>query len=228
MPVKTIILSKQQSSKATSSGQVSKNWLALLVIVLTIACTTVSSWAQSPKGRVSSSDESGSGQTKHIVAFNFGHQVLFGEWGTLYDDTITYGLSYTYEASPVFGVLLNLGLGNHSGLGNDSLTLRSIEPDLKVNFMYFDMLVLSGFAGFGLYPISQQVGNTSGSTLNFGMNLGFGLDLRVDEHFIFGPGVVFKSIFTKNDKSAISGAYPSGLTIGGEIMRLYIQMGYIF
>lgn len=164
----------------------------------------------------------------HIFGFSVGHNMLFGEWGSLFTDGLSYNAFYSYEASPVYGLLFNVGFSSHSGQGENSLSLKSIEPDLKINFMRFDMLVLYGFGGFGIYPISEHVGSANGSTLNFGMNLGLGLDLRIDEFLTFGPGIALKSVFTKNDKSATSSAYPNGINIGGEMLRLFIQIGIMF
>ena len=164
----------------------------------------------------------------HVLGFSLGQSALFGEWSKTYSDNMSYGIYYEYEASPVFSFMLNLGTASYNGGVDDSLSIKSIEPDLKVNFVYFDHLAIYGFGGFGFYSIKQKVNIASGSTFNFGMNLGFGTELKISDHFVFGPAIQLRSIFSKIDKEAKNSSNPSGLNIGGETMRLYLQMGYVF
>ncbi len=202
---------------------------AFLFLAVFLAATPVSfSQERVAPARNNYSKEPAAPLTHHLVGFNFGHTVLFGEWGDLYDDSISYNFLYGYEASQVFSFLINVGFSNHSGQGENSLSVKNIEPDLKVNFLYFDMLSVYGFGGFGIYPVSQSVGIANGSTLNFGVNLGLGLDLRIEDRLVFGPGIAIRSIFSKVDKSAKSSEYPGGMNIGGEMLRLYMQIGVLF
>ncbi len=169
------------------------------------------------------------GGGNHIGGLSFGHSILFGTWGDNFDSNFSFAGHYTYEATPIFGFMANVGISKHSGLTpEDSLTVLSIEPDVKVNLFYFDNVSLYTFGGFGLYPLSQTLGGTSASVLAFGINIGFGVDLRLGEHFVFGPGLVFKSIFIKRDSTAITTNSPTGMELGGEMLRLFVQAGYIF
>ncbi len=199
--------------------------LLLAAFLLCSAAIPLSSQAQDTED---SAPTRSAGRPHHVLGGSFGHTILFGDWGSFYDDNFSYSGFYAYEATPIFGFLMNVSYGYYSGGGNDHLVMWAIEPDLKVNLFYFDNVVFAAFGGFGLYPVSQKIGVSEGSVLGFGMNLGFSVDLHMGEHFTFGPGIQFRSVFNKKDSSVQNSNLPSGMIIGGETVRLFLQAGYVF
>lgn len=165
---------------------------------------------------------------RHVVGGSFGHTILFGDWGTYFDDNFSFAGFYAYEATPVFGFLFNVSYSQHEGIAEDRLTIWGIEPNIKINLAYFDSVAFYTFAGFGLYPVSQKIGPAEGSVLAFGMNFGFGVNLLLGDNFVFGPAIAFRSAFDKTDASVRNGDFPNGMNIGGESLRLYVQAGYAF
>ncbi len=182
----------------------------------------------------SGSDDNGGGDGSrlnlkgHQLAVSVGHNVLFGDWGERYNDNVSFGFHYIYEPTPIFGFQFNFGYAHHSGLGEDRLVLFQIEPDLRINFFFYDNITMYGAGGFGFYPVGERLGISDGNVLAFGMNLILGLDLKLGDHLVFGPGVAFRSIFSKSDKDVHTPSFPSGMSMGGEFMRLFVQMGYAF
>lgn len=203
-------------------------WLLFLLCSFICFDSYVAHAQQAAPG-AATADAGGRSGSHHVLGLSFGHSILFGTWSEPFDNNFSFAAHYTYEATPIFGFLAMLGLSNHPGVtDNEGLSIISLEPDVKVNLLYFDNVVLHSFGGFGLYKVGQKTGGGDGSVLAFGMNLGFGVDLRLGEHFVFGPGIQFRSVFAKRDNDVRTTNYPIGMEIGGEMLRLFVQAGYVF
>jgi hypothetical protein len=225
-------LVQTENMRAGASRLSSFFLLLFTILTLSVASFPLLSHAQDdgdsapvPERR---SESSSPNRAHHVVGGSFGHTILFGDWGNYYDDGFSYSGFYAYEATPIFGFMMNVSYGYFTGGGNDHLTMWAIEPDLKINLFYFDNVVFAAFGGFGLYPVSQKIGISDGSVLGFGMNLGFSVDLHLGDHFTFGPGIQFRSVFNKKDASVQNSSFPAGMNIGGETIRLFLQAGYVF
>ena len=197
-------------------GQDGLTVLALFFFAVCGASVAASKPAQAAVGR-------------HGVGVSVGQVLLMGDFSKSFSDSLGWGLSYSYEASDMFGLLANLSFSNHSNAnGSNTLAIKGLSPDLRVNLAYFDKLVLYGFGGFGLFRVNETVNQTPGSVWTFGLDLGTGFLLELDPHFQFGTSLGFHNIFSKTDPATATGNFPGGYTIGGTYLGIMLNIFYLF
>jgi opacity protein-like surface antigen len=174
---------------------------------------------------IAAESHGGMGPGSMAVGGGFGQVLLLGDFGGNFSDSLGYHLNFDYEASQMFGLLVTLGMSNHDNADStNSLGIKSLTPDLKVNLAYIDKLTLYTLLGFGIYRVSETIGKTSGSVTTVGFNMGGGFNLALSEHFLFGTEVDFTSVFSKTDSTPGQPA----LKIGGTTLGLFLNVGYIF
>ncbi len=166
---------------------------------------------------------------RHSLGLQIGQVILMGDYGSRVNNGIGVGVLYDYEASDLFGLMVEASYSGHSN-NNDtnSLGLLGLVPNLKVNMLYLDKLTFFGLAGFGLYRVDQTIENVSGSVLTFGFDLGAGFHLDVGENFLFGSTLLFYNIFNRVDSATVSTANPSGFSMGGTMLKLGVFGAYVF
>ena len=166
---------------------------------------------------------------EHSAGFGFGQNLLMGDFSKNFSDSLGFQLMYGFEASEMFGLLAHISYSNHSNAsGSNSLTIKGIAPDLKINLAYFDKLVLYGLTGFGIYKVDESLDHNAGSVVTLGFDLGAGFLLNLDKHFAFGTSLAFHNIFGKTDTATVNASAPNGITIGGTYMGIFLNLFYIF
>ena len=163
------------------------------------------------------------------IGVNVGQVLLMGDFSKNFSDSLGWGFSYSYEASDMFGLLANLTFSNHTNAnGSNTLGIKGLSPDLRVNLAYFDKLVLYAFGGFGLFRINETVAQVPGSVWTFGLDLGTGFLLELDPHFQFGTSLGFHNIFSKTDPSTSTSTNPNGNLMGGTYLGIMLNIFYLF
>src|SRR5206468_660998 len=137
---------------------------------------------------------------RHGVGFSVGQVLLMGTYAQNNNDGLGFGFNYSYEASDMFGLLGRFTTSSHSNSnGSNSLNIKGLIPDLRVNLAYFDKLVLYALGGFGVYHVDETVNGAQGSGWTFGLDLGAGFMLELSPHFAFGTSLDFHNIFSRTD-----------------------------
>ncbi|MBI3555146.1 MAG: outer membrane beta-barrel protein [Deltaproteobacteria bacterium] len=166
---------------------------------------------------------------RHGLGVNIGQVLLMGDFSKNFSDSLGWGFSYSYEASDMFGLLANLSFSNHSNAnGTNTLAIKGLSPDLRVNLAYFDKLVLYAFGGFGLFHVNETVAQTPGSVWTFGLDLGTGFLLELDPHFQFGTSLGFHNVFSKTDPATSTSSNPNGILMGGTYLGIMLNIFYLF
>ena len=166
---------------------------------------------------------------EHGVGLGLGQVLLMGDFAKNFSDSLGFQGIYSYEASQVFGLLVNLSLSSHSNAdASNTLSLKALSPNLRINLAYIDKLVLYTFGGFGLVKADEKIGALQGSVTTLGFNLGAAFYLALDKHFQFGTQLSFHNVFGKTDPTTVTATNPNGLSVGGTYLGLFLNVMYIF
>ena len=130
------------------------------------------------------------GVNKHSIGLGIGQTFLrsdFHEHGT---DKITPDIYYNYSASYSFDFMANLHWSNHKYLDRD-VTIKGLALAIKGKGFQFDAFSPFVMGGFGFYQPSANriisgVLKETREQLVFGMNLGAGVELRLNNEFSVG------------------------------------------
>lgn len=185
---------------------------------------------------------------RHGVGLGFGEVLLMGDFATHFASGIGFNLNYSYEAGSTFGLLVNLHYNNHSNPSSpsDSLSIKGLTPNLKINFFTTDKLTVSALTGLGALLVSETYGNLNAGFTLFTVQAGVAANVELDPHFRFGPSFVLMKTSTGTDSSTVvsgSGASSSsssgtsasssssaaqGATMGGMMFEIFFNVMYFF
>ncbi len=126
----------------------------------------------------------------HSVGIGLGQTFLTGKFNDYGDNRVSLpDLFYSYAASYSFDFLFNTHYTIHKAPNREAKML-GFAPAIKAKLFQFDAFAPFALGGLGFYaPQWSDNGNESKRKLVFGFNLGFGADLKLNEHF--GLGVLF-------------------------------------
>ena len=165
---------------------------------------------------------------EHGIGLSLGQILLMGDFAKNFSDSLGFNLTYSYEASAVFGLLADISMSSHTnGTATNELSLKGFSPNLRINLAFIDKLIVYSFVGFGLFMASEKVGNQNGAVTTLGFDMGGAFNLALDKHFQFGTALSFHNIFGKTDDSTATATQP-GLSVGGTYLALMLQVFYIF
>ena len=160
--------------------------------------------------------------SKHSLGLGLGQTFLMGDMNQLGDDKITAELFYSYRASYSFDFVTNAHYTSHS-LNNKRTELASLNMGIKSKVFDFDNFSPYILGGLGFYrPVVKRYinGNLVESDPKFvlGINLGFGVELRLNNRVSMGIlGHLHKPFNAKQDNQpAVKGTYSKLL-----IMAMY-------
>jgi opacity protein-like surface antigen len=164
--------------------------LCVVFMALIVNCVPLLSQAQQTSGSAGG----------HSAGLQFGQVWPAGLIGEGVDGSIAPGLFYEFAASQIFAMQVNLVRSSH----NDKLTLFSSSAGIRANLTFFDRLVPYASAGVGLYFVERNLGapNNNVETTNFGLNLGLGADLDLNESFFMGLSLGLHNLFSAKTKTA--------------------------
>lgn len=176
------------------------------------------------------------GASRQGLGLGFGQVVMFGDMGSKFSNHIGFNLNYDYEAGPTFGLYVNLHVSSHGDDVDpaDSLSLKGLIPNLKVNIFRTSNLTFSVFGGLGAYMVGETLAGSSASFLLFSMDAGAMVNVEVD-HIRFGPSLSFITFASGTDNSGSTAAAGSTattsttpLTAGGSNVELFFNIMYMF
>ena len=161
---------------------------------------------------------------KHSLGIGIGQTFLRSDLGDNGNDKITGELYYTYSASHSFDFVANAHYSNHSYLNRES-SIRGLALSIKAKGYQFDAFspfVLGGF-GFYLPSASRILNGTPTETrkqLVFGMNLGAGVELRLNDQYTVGVIAHYHDPFDVRQDV--------GPKLEGSYMKLLMTLAYTF
>jgi hypothetical protein len=136
-----------------------------------------------------SSNYSSSSQRKlqqHGLGFGLGQTFLMGNYGRYGQDKITMDLLYSYAASYSFDLLVNAHLSDHRDEG-DRMKLMGLTTSFKGRLVEYDNFSPYVLGGLGFYaPKAKREGEWTAQKIAFGLNLGGGVELRLNDHYVIG------------------------------------------
>ncbi len=160
----------------------------------------------------------------HSVGVGIGETFLSGDFQDSGEDAITAEVYYTYSASYSFDVMANFHYSKHK-FRNQETTIQGLNAAIKSRLYEFDSFSPFVMAGLGFYrpKVSRVLNNTlveSEGKLTLGPNLGAGVDLRLNRHFIFGV------ILHYHDPFDVKQDY--GPKVEGSYLKLLLTVMYTF
>lgn len=147
---------------------------------------------------------------KHAIGIGLGQTFLLGQFDKFGDDKITFDLLYTYTASYSFDLLINIHSSEHSQK-DKKVFLRGYTMSIKGRSYEFDAFSPFLLGGLGFYSpkIQESSGKQSDEKLTFGVNIGGGVDLRLNSNVIIGMMAQYHKPFEieQEDTKDINGSY---------------------
>lgn len=165
-----------------------------------------------------SSSASGWGQTHaHSAGIGFGQTFLTGSFGDYGEDKIALpDLFYAYSASHSFDMLVNGHYSSHS-YNNRKVKIPGASVSVKAKLFQFDAFSPFALGGLGFYrPQISDGAYESKAKLTFGINLGVGGDLKLNDMFTVGVLVQYHNPFDVKQDNAkkVEGSYAKLLITG--------------
>ena len=161
---------------------------------------------------------------KHSIGIGIGQTFLRSDFADHGTDKITPDLYYNYSASYSFDFNANLHYSKHKYLNRD-VTIRGLALAIKGKGFQFDAFspfVLGGF-GFYLPKATRDMNGVRTATrtqLVFGMNLGAGVELRLNSEASVGIIAHYHDPFDVRQEV--------GSDLEGSYMKLLIIASYTF
>lgn len=146
---------------------------------------------------------------KHSLGVGLGQTFLMGKFEEKGDDKITGDIFYAYSASYSFDLLLNIHSSNHS-YQDKKVWLRGLTMSIKARSYEFDAFSPFVAGGLGFYrPQVFKNNKTSDLKNTFGMNLGAGMDLRLNNRVTVGLLTQYHLPFEvkQDDMENVRGSY---------------------
>lgn len=156
----------------------------------------------------------------HNVSLAVGQVFMMGDLGK-YNDNIGGQLQYTYGVSNIFGFNADLGYSSHS---NGQFSQTNLLTGLRTNLSTFDKVIPYLKGGLGFYRQSEQLSNTvTINPLLFGIHVGPGVDLEINQQMYFGASLTFHDIFNSTTQTALGPR-----TVGGTYTTFFLHLGTTF
>lgn len=128
----------------------------------------------------------------HSLGIGLGQTFLNGDFDDNGEDKITFDILYNYSASHSFDLLIDLHSHKHSFQGK-YVRLTGLATGIKAKLYNFDNFAPFAVAGLGFYAPKTKRLNSAGTALVeseskvvFGIHLGAGGELRLNDKFTVG------------------------------------------
>ena len=156
----------------------------------------------------------------HSVGIKVGQVWPTGDIGKGVDPAVKPGIFYEYGASDVFSIQAGV---LPTSFSDGALSVLVTHASMKAHLFYFDKLAPYVMVGAGVYSVSQKISVTQETAEKtvFGIHLGFGADLDLNEAICMGLGLDIHNLFTgtvnlpRNGRTEISGRLAAFLVHGG-------------
>jgi hypothetical protein len=161
---------------------------------------------------------------KHSVGIGIGQTFLRSDLGANGNDKITPDLYYTYSASYSFDFVANAHYSTHTYLNREA-TIRGLALAIKGKGFQFDAFSPFVLGGFGFYlPSAKRILNgvptDTRTQLVFGVNVGVGVELRLNDEATIGVIAHYHDPFDVRQDV--------GPPLEGSYMKLLIVASYTF
>lgn len=161
---------------------------------------------------------------KHSIGIGLGQTFLRSDFHDHGTDKITPDLYYNYSASYSFDFMANMHWSKHKYLNRD-VTIKGVALSIKGKGFQFDAFSPFVLGGFGFYQpeatrILSGVATKTRSQLVFGMNLGAGVELRLNSEATVGVIAHYHDPFDVRQEV--------GADLEGSYMKLLIMGMYTF
>lgn len=161
---------------------------------------------------------------KHSVGIGVGQTFLRSDFHDHGTDKITPDLYYNYSASYSFDFMANLHWSKHK-FQNRDVTIKGLALSIKGKGFQFDAFSPFVLGGFGFYEPSATrlingVRTKTRDQLVFGMNLGAGVELRLNSEATVGVIAHYHDPFDVRQEV--------GADLEGSYMKLLIMGMYTF
>lgn len=161
--------------------------------------------------------ERGPGEiNKHSIGIAVGQTFLRSDLADNGNDKITPEFYYNYSASYSFDFLANLHYSKHKYLTRDA-TIKGLALAIKGKGFQFDSFAPFVMGGFGFYypsatRIESGVPTATRNQLVFGINVGAGVELRLNHHVSIGALIHYHDPFDVRQE------------VGGNLESSYLKM----
>ena len=157
---------------------------------------------------------------KHSIGIGLGQTFLRSDFHDHGTDTITPDFYYNYSASYSFDFMANAHWSKHKYLDRN-VTVKGLALSIKGKGFQFDAFSPFVLGGFGFYQ-PEATRNLNGvltktrEQLVFGMNLGGGVELRLNSEFTVGVIAHYHDPFDvrQENTSDLEGSYMKLLIMG--------------
>jgi hypothetical protein len=127
---------------------------------------------------------------QHGIGLGLGQTFLLGNYGKYGQDKITLDVLYTYAASYSFDLLINAHLSEHEDK-DEAMKVMGLTSSFKGRMVEYDNFSPYFLGGLGFYAPQakrevQGQYEWSDRKITFGLNLGAGLDLRLNDSYVIG------------------------------------------
>ncbi|MGK5089068.1 hypothetical protein WDW86_16040 [Bdellovibrionota bacterium FG-2] len=164
------------------------------------------------------------------LGLDLGQVFLMGDLDSNYQSSIGTRLHYTYGVSDLFGFDSSLGFSDHS---EGKFSMTTVLSGARMNLAWYDKVIPYVNFGFGFFRPSYELSNkdkdtgemrtTSVSPLLFGVYMGPGLDLELNQQVFFGASLTFHDAFGTTKTT------PNGpMEVGGTFTSLMLRAGVTF
>lgn len=161
---------------------------------------------------------------KHSLGIGLGQTFLRSDLAENGNDKITPDLYYNYSASYSFDFVANLHYSKHKYIGREA-TIKGLALAIKGKGFQFDAFAPFVMGGFGFYlPSVKRIQNgeltETRSQLVFGVNVGAGVELRLNDEATVGVIAHYHDPFDVRQDV--------GAKLEGSYMKLLILASYTF
>jgi hypothetical protein len=161
----------------------------------------------------------------HNLSFGLGQTFLLGKLGDMnnvirYENALGFQAKYNYGVSDLFAFQSDFGYSSHT---NGDLKLWHLSAGMRTNLVYYDRLVPYLNAGLGFYhPSLTLVDRSTVSATVFGLELGGGLDLFLNDRLFFGSSLTYHNMFSSTQNTSKNIPYD----VGGAFVTFLINVGF--
>ncbi len=164
------------------------------------------------------------GLKQHSLGLGVGQTFLRSDFNDYGEDKITFDFFYNYSASYSFDFLANLHYTSHK-YQNTKTELKGMALGIKGKLYQFDAFAPFILGGFGFYgpqvtPYVNGVHRESDSKLVFGVHVGTGVDLQLNDSVSVGALFHFHDPFDVKQES--------GGKVEGYYYKLLMTVFYTF
>lgn len=161
----------------------------------------------------------------HNVALDLGQVMLIGDLSR-FQNNLGAQLHYSYGVSDLFAFDSSFGYSEHvvnplTPSDGDFLSMASLQTGVRTNLNWYDKIIPYASFGVGFYrPSMRLTQKTDIANILFGLYMGPGVDLQINDKAFFGTSLTLNSVFgstvlVKGKPIELGGTYVSFMVHAG-------------